>query len=127
MNGWYSVGMKNPKTNPSPQVEVRWYLQQWRDKAGLTQAQLAERMHTSAGMISEHEAGTRRFNDDWMARWAAALGIRPIDLLRSPDEVDNERQAQDYAVSDLLVKLSADQKEEALRFLRFLASQTAGK
>jgi transcriptional regulator with XRE-family HTH domain len=123
----YPAGMKNPKANPSPQVEVRWYLQQWREKAGLTQAQLAERMHTSAGMISEHEAGTRRFNDDWMARWAAALRIKPIDLLRHPDDVDVERQAQDYAVSDLLVKLSADQREEALRFLRFLASQSGDK
>jgi len=123
----YPAAMKNPKANPSPQVEVRWYLQQWREKAGLTQAQLAERMHTSAGMISEHEAGTRRFNDDWMARWAAALSIRPIDLLRSPYDVDPVRDAQDHMVSDLLEKLTAEKKEEALSFLRFLASQTADK
>lgn len=123
----YPLDMKKPKTNPSPQVEVRWYLQPWREKAGLTQAQLAERMHTSAGMISEHEAGTRRFNDDWMARWAAALRIKPIDLLRHPDDVDPERDAQDHQMVDLLDKLTTEKKEEALRFLRFLASQTADK
>lgn len=123
----YCAGMKNPKANPSPQTEVRWYLQQWRERAGLTQSQMAERLHTSAGMISEHEAGTRRFNDDWMARWAAALNIAPIDLLRSPDEADAARKAADTVAVDLISRLSDDQREEALRFLRYLASQTPDK
>lgn len=123
----YPAAMRRSTDNPSPQVQVKWYLQQWREKAGLTQAELAEKMHTSAGMISEHESGSRRFNDDWMARWAAALNIKPIDLLRSPDEADPERLAQDAALSELLAKLSEEQRDEALRFLRYLGSQTAGK
>lgn len=122
--GRYYPGMKNPKDNPSPQTKVRWYLQEWREKLDLTQAQLAEMLHTSAGMISEHEAGTRRFNDDWMARWAHALKIHPIDLLRNPDEVDALRKAEDKEAAELLAKLPEGRKEEALRFLHYLASQS---
>lgn len=123
----YRVGMRNPKDNTSPQIAVRWFLQEWREKAGLTQAQLAERMDTSPGMISDHENGTRRFNEDWMARWAAALNIQPIDLLRNPEDVDTVRAAQDSALMGLLAQIPAEKQEEAARFLRFLLSQSAGK
>lgn len=124
MTNRYCAPMPKTKLNPSPQVEVRWYLQQWRERAGLTQAQLAEMMNTSAGMISDHESGERRFNADWMARWAAALNVKPIDLLRHPDAVDPGMSEQDAQAYDLLVKLPESKREEALRFLRYLASQT---
>lgn len=62
-----------------------WFLQAWRKKRGLSQEQLAEMVETSKGYISDLEKGDRRYNQDLLERFAAALQCQPRDLLAHPD------------------------------------------
>lgn len=55
---------------------IRLYLAQRRQAAGLTQADLARRLHVTPGAVSFWESGTRTPPADRLADWAAALGIR---------------------------------------------------
>lgn len=72
-------------------AEAGWYLKEWRDRAGLTMEDLAALVHTSAGYLNDLEKGKRRFNQDWLEKFAAALEIEPVDLLRRPgDEARGE-------------------------------------
>lgn len=52
-----------------------------RERAGLTQGQLAERAGTSQGQIAKLERGERKLTVDWAVKLARELGAEPIDLL----------------------------------------------
>ena len=58
-----------------------FYLRERRQAAGLTQQKLADMVGTSKGVISELETGVARYNEDWLQKFAAVLGISPADLL----------------------------------------------
>jgi len=55
-------------------------LKDLRNRAGLTQASLAERVGTTNVQIGRLERGRRRLTDDWMSRLADALGCQPEDF-----------------------------------------------
>jgi len=66
-----------------------FYLKEWRKHRGLTQDQLAERIETSKGYISDLERGVRRYNQDLLEALADALNCGPADLLmRDPSRED---------------------------------------
>ena len=67
---------------------VRWYVREHREKRGLTQEQLAERLNTNKGQVSKLERGAQRMNDDWAGLIAYALDIEPWELMRHPDAPD---------------------------------------
>lgn len=66
----------------------RFYLREWRQAAELTQDQLAERLNTTKGMVSQLETGWQRYNEDWVTRAAGALDIEPHALFFAPGQVD---------------------------------------
>ena len=69
----------------------RWpnHLRAWRERRGLTQAQLAEIVGTEGSVISLLESGDRGASDKWLRRLAKALEIAPGMLLDfHPDSVD---------------------------------------
>lgn len=63
----------------------RLYLREWRNHVGLTQEQLADRLDTYKGQISNYENGKRDLDSGVQASIAEALGIDVPDLYRSPD------------------------------------------
>lgn len=66
-----------------------FYLREWRKHRNLTQDQLAERIETSKGYISDLERGVRRYNQDLLEALAEALSCSPADLLiRDPSQGD---------------------------------------
>lgn len=71
------IGRKRP---------YRLYLAEWREKKGLSQVDLANRMGTTDVTISRWETGKRRPDLDAQAAFAEALGIEPYDLVRHPDQ-----------------------------------------
>jgi DNA-binding XRE family transcriptional regulator len=91
-----------------PKKAIRWYLKEWRAHLHLTQDQLAERLGTNKGQVSKLETGKQRFNDDWIACCAEALGIEPGDLLRDPKAPD---------VRTLLLTASPEVRNRALKVL----------
>lgn len=69
------IGPKKPRHN---------FLAAWRKKRGLTQEQLAERVGTYKGQVSNWENGNRSLSYDVMDALAEALDIEPADLFRDP-------------------------------------------
>jgi len=65
---------------------VRLYLAEWREKRGLTQQQLADRLETSDVTISRWETGKRRPDDDAKSAISWVLGIEVVDLYRHPEQ-----------------------------------------
>jgi transcriptional regulator with XRE-family HTH domain len=61
------------------------FLREWREKMGLTQEELAERMGTTKATVSRKETGGRGIKLEYLAEVAAALRIETRDLLRHPD------------------------------------------
>ena len=56
-------------------------LRRFRQKAGLTQEQMAERMDVSVGFFGMMEVGKRWPNIDMLFRIASALEVRPGELI----------------------------------------------
>lgn len=73
-------------TRIGPKRPIRLFLAQWRNKVGLTQQQVADRLETSDVTISRWETGERRPNLDAQAAYAEALGIELPDLWRDPEQ-----------------------------------------
>ena len=66
-----------------------FYLKNWRLHRGLSQQQLADRLESSKGYISDLERGVRRYNQDLLEALAYALMCEPADLLmRDPTKED---------------------------------------
>lgn len=55
---------------------LREMLAQWRDHAGLTRAQVAERMGVSAPTVSRMEANITRASLDTLTRYALVCGVK---------------------------------------------------
>lgn len=53
----------------------------------MTQEQLADAIGTSKGLVSQMETGSHRYNEGWIEKIAAVLGIEPADLLTPPGAV----------------------------------------
>ena len=90
---------------------IHWYVREHRERRGLTQEQLAERLDTNKGQVSKLERGAQRMNDDWAALIADALNIEPWQLLRHPDAPDP---------ADLLTGLLEKDRERVRQFAEAL-------
>lgn len=90
------------------QKPLKWYLREWRERRGLTQEQVAERLDTTKGMVSQFENGKRRLNDDWICGFAHVFGIDPADLLRNP---------QSPHPMQLLDELTQSQRESIMHMI----------
>ncbi len=65
---------------------MRFYLKEWRDKFGLSQDQLADRMNTSKSKISKLERGSQAWGPKWVAAAAEAFNLDDEQaLFRHPD------------------------------------------
>lgn len=68
-----------------PRRQRRIYLAEWREKRGLTQEVLANRLGTTDVTVSRWETGKALLNTNVMAAIAEALAIEPEDLYHDPD------------------------------------------
>jgi transcriptional regulator with XRE-family HTH domain len=92
----YNVAMANKNGGPNN-------LRAWREHRRMSQEELAEKIGTTAGMISHLETGERGLSAKWLRRLAAALNTTPghvldLDLRNMDAEVfdfwDRASQAQ---------------------------------
>lgn len=63
------------------QARLREMLAQWRQHAGLTRAQVAQRMGVSAPTVSRMEANVTRASLDTLTRYALACGVKHPQIL----------------------------------------------
>lgn len=60
---------------------LRLMLAQWRNQAGLTRAQVAQRMGVSAPTVSRMEANITRASLDTLTRYALVCGIKHPQII----------------------------------------------
>jgi transcriptional regulator with XRE-family HTH domain len=96
-----------------PDAPLKLYLAEWRDRRGMSQEMLAERMGTTKASISRWENGDRDVTGKVIAAMAAALNLEPVQLFRHPSQssiddmlavVSPELRQQAYAVLGALLK-----------------------
>jgi transcriptional regulator with XRE-family HTH domain len=73
-------------TRIGPRKPPRIFIAEWREKVGLTQEQLAQRLDTTDVTISRWETRKRQPNIDALAAIAEALDIELRDLYRPPSQ-----------------------------------------
>ena len=89
----------------------KWFLREWREFRGVTLEDLAERVGSSSGYVSDLEKGKRRFNSDHLEQFALALNITPADLMiRDPLQPESI-----FSLWDLVPEAQRPQAVEVLR------------
>lgn len=73
-------------TRIGPRRPIRLYLAEWREKRGLSQEALGNRLGTSDVTVSRWETGKRQPDLNAQAAIAEALDIDVFDLRRHPDQ-----------------------------------------
>ncbi|GED68506.1 hypothetical protein BRE01_22080 [Brevibacillus reuszeri] len=83
-----------------------------RKAKGLTQQNLAERSNLDDAYIGAVERGERNFSIDTLEKVLKALEISPVELFRSTNDLDDEKQAHRRALDEFIANtsdLSTDQ------------------
>jgi transcriptional regulator with XRE-family HTH domain len=78
-----------------PRRPRRIFLPEWREKKGLTQEQLANRLGVSDVSVSRWETGRALLSTGVLAAIAEALDIEPTDLYRHPDQPSADAMLRD--------------------------------
>lgn len=95
-------------------VEERNYLRQWREKAGLSQDELAAKVDTTKSVISLLENEKRPLSSKWLRRLADALGTTPGRILDiNPEEANAD-------ILDIWDHVAKKDRPTAVRVLRSL-------
>lgn len=79
---------------------LRHYLREWREASRLTQEQVAERLDTSKGQVSNFENNKRKMTLEMANSFAFALGIDPLDLFHHPDQPSADALLRNAAEDD---------------------------
>lgn len=101
-----------------------------RIKAGLSQAELAERMGTTQPAIAYWERGAKRLRSDVVARLSESLGVSADELLGTKTQRDQNPKPTGRArqLFDAVSKLPRRQQEKVFAILEpFVAQHTGSK
>ena len=88
-----------------------WYAKAWIKHKGLKQRDIVARTPFNKGQVSDYIRGKRRWNADVLAEFAHAIGVEPPDLLRPPQEVEND-------LARYLFGLDQDKRKRAMRVIQ---------
>lgn len=102
-----------------PSKESANHLRAWRERAGLTQEELAEKVGTAGNVIGLLESGQRGLSDKWLRKLAPHLGTTPGFLLdHHPSDLDTD-------ILDLWSRVPDDRKGEGRAMLEIIAKKRA--
>lgn len=93
VNELLSAEESNKTENKSSTMTVGERIREIRQKAGLTQKQLADRMGVTPSHIGQYERGLRKPSNEKIKKFADALNI-PFEILLA-DQIDNIVQSKD--------------------------------
>jgi len=99
-----------------------------REKAGLSQRQLANESGVSQGMISQIEAGHKEGGIRTLEKLAEALGMRFEDLYRGEAPTGDADLLKDklvYEIAQTVKPMTVREKKEVLRFSKFVGRRHA--
>lgn len=114
---------------------------EYRNEHGISQRQMASQCRLSTGYISLIEKGTNPQTGKPMVptlavlnKLAKGMGITldellsvcddmPVDISATEKTVLDEKDGLDIEIAEIILSLSESKKQEALRYLRYLAAQ----
>lgn len=107
-------------------VKGKHFIRQWRERRGLSLRKLADRLEIDPGgeLLASHaaiqrvETGEVGYSEELLNAIAEALDVTINDLLNVDPTKDGE-------VIDLMRKLSEEQRQEVLSYMRFLVTRSA--
>ncbi len=112
-------GRGRPRRNLSPKYQPL-RIRQWREKLGLTQTQLGERMGKHAGLISRLECGITPYNQAHVEALVTALGIEIHQLFTGPPSTEDQQ------IHEVLARLADPaRKRQMLGVIRALVPEAA--
>lgn len=95
--------------------EERNHLKAWREKRGLSQEELAERVGTTKSVVSLLENEKRPLSSKWLRKFAEALKTKPGYILdHDPNELNDD-------VFDIWDRIAAGDRTQAARVLSTFA------
>lgn len=97
---------------------VRLFLAEWRERRGLSQEALAERIGTTKASISRWENFERDLTTNVLGAIAHALNVEPVQLFRHPNEAN---------VDDMLASASTQLRRKAVAILTALLAEESGE
>ena len=115
-----------------------------RRKAGLTQAELAKKMHLKQYNISDYEIGRIEPNIAKLVHFAdifnvsldTLVGRKPKEIEKSPDDINSDIRNFDYnyseddslaEIADMIKDLSPEEKRQVVNAVGFLVNNYAKK
>ena len=115
-----------------------------RRKAGLTQAELAKKMHLKQYNISDYEIGRIEPNIAKLVHFAdifnvsldTLVGRKPKEIEKSPDDINSDIRNFDYnyseddslaEIAEMIKDLSPEEKRQVVNAVGFLVNNNAKK
>ena len=115
-----------------------------RRKAGLTQAELAKKMHLKQYNISDYEIGRIEPNIAKLVHFAdifnvsldTLVGRKPKEIEKSPDDINSDIRNFDYnyseddslaEIAEMIKDLSPEEKRQVVNVVGFLVNNYAKK
>ena len=97
------------------------HLRAWRERAKLTQEELAEKVGTAGNVIGLLESGERGLSHKWLMKLAPALGTTPGFLLdHNPNNLDAD-------ILEAALAVPPENRDQALQILKtFRRTGTVG-
>lgn len=89
-------------------MQSRTNLKQLRERRGLSQTALAEKMGTTLNFYGKLERGTRRLNMDWLARIAAALEVGMDEIVADIEDGSTSDDALPVPTIEALREMVAE-------------------
>lgn len=108
------VHRQNMSRRIESDLSLRLFIAEWRERRGLSQDALADRVGTTKASISRWETGNRDITGKSLATVAAALGIDAAHLFRHPD---------DPSLDDLLANASPSLRRKAIAVIQVLLTE----
>lgn len=87
-------------------------IRELREAVGMTQVELARRIHVTPPALQKVEVGARKLDQVWMRRISDALGVTPAELL---PEADNPWALSDEE-KDLIMRLRTAREADRKKF-----------
>lgn len=97
------------------------FIKEWRKHRGLTQEQVANRVHMTRNNVSKVESFNRPYTQQTLPLFAEALGCDAADLLRAPPSPDRPESEFEYYKRIL----TENQLKQAVEVIRVMFSRKA--
>lgn len=105
-----------PPVSKKPRARQKTFFRQWRDFRGLSQEEVADRCEIDRSTVSRVERGENPYDQDFLERFALAVGCDPQDLI----SIDPLKSDAPRLIYSHVRKATHEKQQEILRIVEAL-------